>query len=235
MISGIPAFKPDLIVEVTSVCDRACVGCYAPNVISKGPADELFATSPHLFMNPTVLLKEVSKFKHRLGSVAVRGGEPSRHPKLAEILSILETVSESVIIETHGRWLLPPAIKDFKPLLDAVAISGATVKISFDRMHGLHREELRAITQTLSWHYIPVLVAITESTEEEFKRSRTLCDWMPDSAIIQQQKAIAAESLVTPIIGVLTVNGTLRGHVTHKDSFVKGEILQGILDRRAIP
>ena len=26
-------FKPDLIIEVTNVCDLSCAGCYAPNAL----------------------------------------------------------------------------------------------------------------------------------------------------------------------------------------------------------
>jgi MoaA/NifB/PqqE/SkfB family radical SAM enzyme len=36
------SFNPDLIIEVTAACNRACVGCYAPNVVSNESAISLY-------------------------------------------------------------------------------------------------------------------------------------------------------------------------------------------------
>jgi len=218
-------FNPDLIVEVTSVCDRACVGCYAPNVIATGSPQEIYDSSPSLFLSPADLkhtldqIATISSTASMPSHISLRGGEPTRHPLLSELIGLLSVESTSVYLETHGRWLLPQSVRAYKGLINSLIDNGTTVKLSFDSMHGLSKDDLKTITDILSVNAVKFLIAITESNDNTFELARSRCDWIPDSQIIVQPKATSASALVKPKMGVIGVDGRLKTSLNSKSSF----------------
>lgn len=212
-------FNPDLIIEATSVCDRACPGCYAPNVVATGPAENIYQASPDLFLIPEALLIALQKLNSKMPLATFRGGEPTRHPEIGVLLSIARIYASSVYLETHGRWLLPENNEAHQALIETIAMRQIMVKISFDKMHGLTSEELRKITQYLDMKKISYLVAITEKNEQEFLNTRSLCQWVNDSAIIFQKKAVTLTELVVPKYGVIGINGTINNNLSVKSRF----------------
>jgi hypothetical protein len=214
------SFAPDLIVEVTQVCDRACAGCYAPNVVTKSDGLELLRSNPELFLSPKNLESAVANLSKSLASIAIRGGEPSRHPELGQLLKIASRIGKT-LLETHGRWLLGASCA---PLLKEIQESNTTVKISFDKMHGATSEELRTMLSRLTENAIPYLVAITESSLADYENTKALCDFVPESAIIFQKKASHFEELVRPKLGVIGVNGQFKRFLTHQEGIFKGSL-----------
>jgi len=210
-------FKPDLLIETTSVCDRMCAGCYAPNVVSAEDGMRLYASNPNLFLRPTVMAKAI---QNRLGSnkvacSALRGGEPSRHPELDQLLEIAACFSGVVYLETHGRWILQSSEQSLG-ILQSCSRHSVVVKISFDRMHGLPAEQLRAMTDRLASMDIRYVIAITEMKEELFLKTRSLCDWIPDGQIVFQKKSLDGSDLIVPDFGVMRVDGTFGKTVNSK-------------------
>ncbi len=210
-------FKPDLVIETTSVCDRMCKGCYAPNVVSEEDGGRLYASSPNLFISPAVMAKTI---QNRLGSnkvacTALRGGEPSRHPELGQLLGIAASFSGVVYLETHGRWILQQSEQSLG-ILQSCSRHAVVVKISFDRMHGLSAAQLRAITDRLTSLDIHFAVAITEVKEELLLKTRSLCDWIPDGQIVFQKKSLDGSDLIVPDFGVMRVDGAFGKTVNSK-------------------
>lgn len=212
-LSGRCRFSPDLIVEVTTVCDRKCQGCYASNVLSKKAPEELYESQPEFFLSPEKFEKQLESIIHRMGSplssIAIRGGEPSRHPDLSSLLRTAHQWSHSVYLETHGRWIQPVSFEYLKDVLKTCSDLGTFVKLSFDKMHGLSVTELRNITSALSKTAIQWELAITEQDLEQFSRTRNECSWIADEQIYFQKKAISADMLIQPPFGVIRVDGSL--------------------------
>ena len=210
-------FVPDLIVEATSVCDRACAGCYAPNVVTTQSKSDLFRTNPEFFLEPSALKSALRTLEHSVPvhTLAIRGGEPSRHPLLPELIAIAATSSSKVILETHGRWILEGG-SGANALLQACRDNNVQVKISFDRMHGLAADKLKTIWDLLQAQGLQILVAVTESSEAEFLKTRSLCHWVPESQIIFQMKAKSDADLVRPNVGVINRSGQLSLRLTSR-------------------
>jgi organic radical activating enzyme len=212
-------FHPELIVEATSVCDRACVGCYAPNIVAKKDSVEIYYERPDLFLSPIKAESCLSDFAVKsLGLLSIRGGEPSAHPELASILLSCAKRASQVMVETHGRWLETP--DNYRDLISVIAATGAAIKLSFDQMHGLSPAELKSISRLLSEHSIPLYVAITEVSEAEFLKTRSLCSWLADESIIYQPKVFAANQLIQPSRGVLGVDGQIRNQLQNRFSTI---------------
>ena len=209
-------FIPDVIVEVTTACNRACVGCYAPNVISKEGATALYEKQPELFIKIGSINNAFNSIGGYSEVIAIRGGEPSLHPKLPILLRIASTKGRKVFLETHGRWLLPESINEYKELIKYIRADRIIVKISYDKMHGLSSDDLHRMTDSLEENGIDYRVAITESTLVDHFLTRSLCLWVPDEKIIIQQKANRQEELVKPSIGTINVSGEVQRSLTHK-------------------
>jgi len=224
-MKGFRAFHPDLIVEVTGVCDRACAGCYAPNLISKYSPEDLFREKPEMFLMSEGLNATLTEMKANIDSIALRGGEPSRHPYLSNLLRVAHKHSRNVYVETHGRWILNNGESE---LLQVCAELGTILKISFDRMHGLSSDELKGIINRISKEQAAFLIAITEATDEDFLKTRALCDWVPDENIIHQKKAKSLHELIEPRIGVVKLSGKLARTLTTKRDFVLKPIFAGL-------
>lgn len=205
---------PDLIIEATSVCDRACVGCYAPNMISRTSAIELFQSNPSLFLLPERLATVLVALNLAGRNVAIRGGEPTRHPFLTELLQKISSYKVHLCLETHGKWLLSSA--DHKTLLSTLAATNTKVKLSFDPMHGTDPDELSVMIDALRRHTVQYSVAITESSYELFLKSLASIQRLAVSEIYFQQKAKSFENLVRPTIGVIGVDGVLKQTLTAK-------------------
>ncbi len=211
------AFTTDLVVEVTSACNRACDGCYAPNVVSNKPAEELIVKDPELFIN-------VSKFRRLINDwptfqpevISIRGGEPSLHPLLPNIIFELTKFNSEIFIETHGRWLLERDKTPYLALINALAMSRSTVKISFDSMHRLNPSDLKVMTDYLSVSGIRFAIAITERTDSDLLAARNLCSWVSDDRIYFQYKAEKGEDLLKPSIGVINVKAELVENLNYK-------------------
>jgi organic radical activating enzyme len=207
-------FKPDLVIEATSVCDRACAGCYAPNVVSKESSINLLNTKPSLFLFPEYLALAISELDLEKKIVSIRGGEPTRNPLLSEILLTLEKSGARLYLETHGKWLIDE--KDQEPLLRALTLTDANVKISFDSMHGTSAEELAAMVSILRKHTIRFSIAITEASPESFLKSLALLNSFAFNEIYFQVKATTNEALVRPSIGIVGVEGNLKTNLSSK-------------------
>lgn len=211
-------FMPDLVIEATSVCDRACVGCYAPNVVSKKSSWDLLSSNPNLFLLPENLNRAVSELSLSGKLVSIRGGEPTRNPLLPELLAILAKSSPQIYLETHGKWL--SSLQEREILLEAIKATKSTVKISFDSMHGTSAEELAEMIATLRDSGIEISVAITESSQELFLKSVAGIEFLKIEEIFFQNKATTQESLVKPPIGVVGVDGRLRTTLSSKLSLL---------------
>ena len=208
-------FNPGLIVEVTGACNRACTGCYAPNVVAKD-ASEVFEKRPELFIGLMALnnaWKELGEFPQ---VTAIRGGEPTLHPNLSTILIMASNKSHEVYLETHGRWLFEADVKNYEELIKVIKERSIVVKISFDKMHRMKQEEIKWITDYCHMNGINFRVAITESTFAEYLESKAQCFWVPSEKFIFQQKATSAEDLVQPTIGIINVRGEIKRTLTHK-------------------
>lgn len=222
-------FAPDLIVEATSVCDRQCPGCYAPNVVSRESPLKLLANRPDLFLAPERLeeaLINLSPASSTWQTIGIRGGEPTRHPGLPDILRCLAKHSPATLyLETHGRWLLAGSESDNQQsLLEAMKDTRTVIKISFDQMHGLSPMALREITSALDQHDIAWCVAITEAREAAFMIARILCDWVSDDRIIFQEKVTTAQKLIRPHSAVIRTNGQLASEVSTRVEFQVSEM-----------
>lgn len=209
------SFQPDLIVEVTGACNRACTGCYAPNVIANDAAS-IFEKRPELFLKTSSLNNALSEIVIPVGIAALRGGEPTLHPEIAELLKTTANRAEQVFLETHGRWIMAEDFIPYIGMLETIKTNGIIVKISFDKMHGLKADELQRITHFLKWHDVDYRIAITEATLGEYRVTRSMCSWIEDNKIIYQLKALIADELVKPNIGTINVRGELKATLTHK-------------------
>ena len=185
-------FTPQLIIEATAGCDRNCPGCYAANRFLKGKPSILFKKYPELFLNPSFLAEALTALSKQVGSkfdvLSFRGGEPSLHPLLIDLLKIARSVSDRIYLETHGRWALNGDDTHLREVLRACTITDTIVKVSFDQMHGMSVLELKTITELLDRNSVNWVVAITEVTVEETKRTQELCFWVPSEKIILQSK-----------------------------------------------
>ncbi len=208
----IASFTPDLIVEATAVCDRQCAGCYAPNLVSKLSPAALYELNPDLFLNPQVIettLQYLTRDTPILKSIAIRGGEPTRHPLLAQILRLASTYSQQVYLETHGGWIdekTEPA-PDSNSILSECKRLGTVIKLSFDRMHGLNPERLKKVTHYLTTHSIEWIVAVTEKDLSAFESTTKLYPWISQERILFQRKAAKLSELIRPKLGVINVRG----------------------------
>lgn len=203
-------FQPELIVEATSVCDRKCAGCYAPNLTTNQDTYALFQTRPELFLQNDKMastLGTIFAIERGIDTASVRGGEPSKHPQLPRLLRTLSWFAHTIYLETHGHWILSDN-EETQSLLESCRQNRVIVKISFDKMHGLSEEDLVVIALKLMNEGIRMVVAITETSLEEFKQSRLRCDWLEDRLVIFQKKAFSADELIQPKFGVIHANGT---------------------------
>lgn len=205
-----PTFAPDLVIECTTVCDRQCPGCYAPNIVSKSNPTEMMLSNPTWFLSPPALeraLEEVSE--GYVGSIAIRGGEPSRHPKLSSIIAISANHG-LVFLETHGRWLSDRTLsaEAVDAILHTCYETSTTIKISFDRMHGTTTGQIHEMITVLEREKIQWMIAVTEHSEERFREVQASCQSIPEEKWIFQKKAFSAEALIKPHLGVVHVNGT---------------------------
>lgn len=226
-------FNPDLVVEVTSVCNRACPGCYAPNVVSNKSASELMKKDSSLFLSLQSLNETIMFWDQELPKVlSIRGGEPSLHPELPFILKSFRFFSREIVIETHGRWLLAKNRSSYEELIQTILEAGVVVKISYDSMHGLSGEELMEITDYLEFRGGKYLIAITESTTKEFEATRNTAMWIEDEKILYQKKAKGINELIKPRLGVINASGILTSDLNSKfprnDSKTKSLILSEV-------
>ncbi len=208
------AFKPDLVIEATSVCDRACIGCYAPNVVSRESSQTLLSTKPSLFLFPENLALAISELDLAQKIASIRGGEPTRNPLLPELLKILAKTGAHLYLETHGKWLIDE--EDHGLLLRSLVETGTNVKLSFDSMHGTVREELASMIAILHKNSIQCSVAITEASPDLFLKVLSSISSLAIGEIYFQTKATTLEALVRPSIGVVGVNGLLKKSLSSK-------------------
>ena len=213
------SFSPDLIVEVTKVCNRSCSGCYAPNVLSRESSHDLIKKDPSLFLNIADLQFALLSLGFGVPQlISIRGGEPSLHPDLSGILNVLRFFSQEIVIETHGRWALNKSLQTYQDLLTTVQFNKAKVKISFDSMHGLSSDELLEIISNLKRNGIEYLIALTESGVDAFLETRRKISWVEDCKIIYQPKAAKLDELYSPPMGVINSKGQISGNLTEKFS-----------------
>jgi drug/metabolite transporter (DMT)-like permease len=219
-------FRPDVVIEATSVCNRSCSGCYAPNVVSQKSALELMNQSPQLFLKVQDLKTTLLGIKKKIKTVSIRGGEPTLHPNISGIVSAVSQFSKNIIIETHGRWILGADSFEGSDLYKTIIKFKVILKISFDKMHGLSQNDLQLMTNKMDECGISYLIAITEATPEEFQLTRLTCSWIPDSKVIYQEKSASVDKLVRPSLGVINVSGSLKFTVTAKDSFSLPQVVR---------
>jgi hypothetical protein len=141
---------------------------------------------------------------------AIRGGEPSTHPNLPALIRVADKYSGKVYIETHGRWL-DPAISTThaEAILDACRDTDATLKISFDRMHGLSSTRLRIILDHVESNRVRWCVAVTEDSIADACEFLAGVSWLTVDNIFLQIKAKRAADLVKPRMAVIASDGTI--------------------------
>jgi hypothetical protein len=154
-----------------------------------------------------------------LNLISIRGGEPTRHPGLGEIVALCGRIAKTICVETHGRWLLPDSVDASAALLREIKESDATIKLSFDRMHGLRPQQLRIITDFLNENRIRYLVAITDIDKSNFIETRQECHWIPDDKIVFQLKTTSIGDLSNPPLGVLNIGGKIVKNLNVKAEF----------------
>ncbi len=203
----IAPFSSDLIVEATLVCDQSCIGCYAPNWVSKEIPADSFKSKPHLFLSPDALTSALRSIRPHGGkpfAVSIRGGEPSRHPALSSLIEILHPYASTIFLETHGRWIGRNLI-----MLNACRMFKIIVAIAFDAMHELPAGAVRDFCRYLDRESVAWRVVITEESQKAFAATRALCDWCSDEQVVYQQKVARSIQLVRPKLGVVRVDGTI--------------------------
>jgi|GEM_PF-790661 len=200
------SFEPDLIIEVTNLCDRQCHGCYAPNTINPDGAEFLDS----LGLNSAVK-KLPPSYRGNLNKVAIRGGEPSLHPNigplLSQIASELKLKRGALHFETHGRWNQETEEK----LLPYLQDLGVVVKVSFDSMHEVKNEDLESRLSWLKKNDVAFKIAVTELTAELAAEQKATCmermSFLIYDDFIFQAKATKTKSLVKPSFGIIKSNG----------------------------
>ncbi len=206
-------FLPDLVIEVTGACNKACKGCYAPNFVSGESPEALIEKRPELFIGIVELNRSFQALGTYSGVTSIRGGEPTLHPGLPIILTMAKCHSHEVVLETHGKWLLGELNSE---LIGSIKQNNVVVKISFDQMHGTKASDLKKMTDLLDSEGIWYRVAITEESLSEFMQTRTLCSWVDDRNIIYQPKASKEDELMKPTIGTVNIRGEFSSSLTHK-------------------
>jgi organic radical activating enzyme len=219
-------FLPDLIVEATSICDRACAGCYAANTITLEKPESLYKTKPYLFLDPKqfdISLKNA--LSEEIPVISIRGGEPSLHPELNQLLVIASNYAKTVYLETHGKWLIKSDFDGADKFLSALQAINGVVKISFDRMHATSAASLKEMIVRLEKNSVDFRVAITEATENAFREVAVTINWVPQDKIIFQKKAFAIHELVSPKFGVISSKGVASGGLNVRLDFIeKGQL-----------
>ena len=208
-------FAPDLIVEVTTVCDRACPGCYSPTLRTHEDIEATHRSHPELFMSPETLDLAIVDLGERPDGMSLRGGEPSRHPRLAALIEVAARHTHRVWVETHARWLLGNN-RFAAEWLSVLVRTGSIVKVSYDRMHSLSEPQLRAVVKALDEARVRWSVAITEPDSASFAATRRECAWIEDERVIFQHKVRDHRLLVEPRLGTIDVAGRHRARPTHK-------------------
>lgn len=227
-------FNPDLVIEVTAVCNRACKGCYAPNVVSKDSAADLIEKEPSLFLDPNVLQGVLISMQDGTPEIiSIRGGEPTLHPGLPRILSTTRFFATSVVIETHGRWLLSRDRDAYQSLIHSIIENNVKLKISFDSMHALKTDELQEIISFLETNSISYYVAITEEDVGKFITTRNSISWVRDEQIFFQKKASRSEDLIRPKFGVINSKGQLKDALNSKFNVLSVDLLSMTLGNAA--
>lgn len=227
------SFTPELIVEATSVCDRQCAGCYAQNYLSKRSRNALYEKYPELFLSieelETAIHSIALDIKERVNILSIRGGEPTRHAQLLELLEVAHAFSHFVYLETHGRWVISKAPDDIEyaqRLMEGIARLGTIVKISFDHMHGLDVSHLKLITEKLTRNSVSWMLAITEEKEEDFFKVLNSCSWVQPTQAFYQAKANHIDELVQPRFGVIHIDGSITSSLTASPEFREPKSLE---------
>jgi hypothetical protein len=208
-------FTPDLIVEATMVCDLKCKGCYAPTISqAQAPA------YPSRYLPADVLAQVITSLsaatgERNLGIIAVRGGEPTLHPCIQDILDVLRPYADTLYLETNGNWIL----SGNESLLRHCKLRDVIVKISFDSMHSVTARGLRNMCIALDDFSLRWVVAITEATAADFLATRQRCHWIPQEQIIVQHKVLQLDQLVRPRLGVVHPDGRLTATLSAKPAF----------------
>lgn len=214
------SFLPDLIVEATSLCNKMCRGCYASNLVSTKSSFEIQKLQPELFLD-IVKLEECIKrlnLKNKL-KISIRGGEPSLHPQISELLKTASKFSSELYLETHGNWIINSiSSEQYSSLLQTLSETNSIVKVSFDSMHGTSKETIEEIISILDSKNVSYKIAVTEYSLEEFLTQRKLIGWVDDINIIYQKKVINHEELIRPIHGVIKTSGELHKSLDSKFS-----------------
>lgn len=213
-------FSPDILVEVTRACDRMCRGCYAPNIFvrSTGRQQDRSKFDASVFLDPAELdaaLKNLCNSSN-VRELAIRGGEPTLHPRLAEILRIAATYAQTIFLETHGRWLATDSADCRDQIIGAIRETDAVIKLSYDRMHRVSAKKMMELIHVAETHEIRWTLAITEESECAALSVRNTVEWAPDNQIFFQRKVSRASELIRPRLGTITSVGRIQARPTNK-------------------
>jgi len=124
-------------------------------------------------------------------------------------------LTTSLYLETNGHWIL----KKDDPLLQICKRLGVVVKISFDSMHTLKPQQLRAACNILDQNHIKWTVAITEATELAWREVMAANRWIPSERAIFQPKAVDYKGLMIATVGVIRPDGAITFDVSTKTQF----------------
>jgi organic radical activating enzyme len=195
-------FRPDLIVEATNACDRVCPGCYAPNVVVEPGTAASAPGAIHLSPESLDLAWPQDK---SVGTVSIRGGEPTLNPQIETILRHACDRASTVYLETNGGWIAPGS-----PLLAVLSERSCVVKLSLDKMHGTSPHEADRKLDILSGAGVKTAIAVTESTPEQFERTRARLLRDFHGQVFWQKKAATKDELIRPVLGVISAKGQMK-------------------------
>ena len=213
-IDGITRVSPDLIVEVTQFCDHSCNGCYAP-LLPQSPSMTRLPGKSEGCISCDALTKALAGLG-KLGSIGLRGGEPTLHPQLPEIVRIAASHAETVFLHTHGRWLLDP---NRVALLDGLRSAPPVILVSYDEMHRTTPAQLTQMINTIELAGLDYRVCVTEPNISCFKATRHTCDWIADERFVFLVKAFSEDRLPKPKHGVVNVDGMILRSLSVRSSF----------------
>lgn len=202
----IEEFKPDLIIEVTNVCNKNCKGCYASNVdLNSGKESNLSPELLNLSLQSLLILEE-------LNTISIRGGEPTLNQDIDKIILRLEKFSfDKIYLETNGDW-----IQENSPLLLKLENSKVIIKLSTDKMHAIPAQIITKRVDLLKKYKLNFLLAVTDESLEKCIEFVTEHYPNVNAPFIFQKKAYSTNELIQPTYGVLNSKGVLSKTLTTK-------------------
>jgi MoaA/NifB/PqqE/SkfB family radical SAM enzyme len=176
-----------LVFELTDLCNFMCVHC----IREEGRSSQASCSSAHFLAPETIrrILAEVEPYG-MVDSIALTGGEPTIHPRFAEIVSTIADSGYMISLVTNG-WDFPGALESIlavKPFVRAVTFSldGATEAThdAIRNREGSFRAVMSAIT-SCQHHGLNVQInmTVTRSSRSQLVEMALLASRLGCSAV----------------------------------------------------